>query len=825
MTIGKISGMDLHPDLIAATEELRTVHEHFQSGDFAGAVAICDQILETFEKHGLRVGSMPARVHQARGAALLEHGNAGAAMDALGRGAARLGPPGGELDEPETRGALLGTTGHALRTLGRYRAAREAYEMAIPLLRENPGDALVSAINSLGALVSHLGDVPRALALYEEAWDAMKDADVTSYQRGAVLLNLGSASGDVGEFQVALSRLEEALDLFRSAGNDASEAQALLSLSVLHSNADDSARARTMAEEAVAVVREAAPESELYARCLYRRETAAAELNEPSHALIPGLRECVETVSAVAPQGRDAYEMRTSLAAHLLADGHIEEGIAVAEDGMKAAEALRAEAGRGLGRQQIADASAMAYDTLVFALLFATSPVRREQLVEALEHRRGRWLLDTLGDPQEGEELNAERVNRLRALRAEARRARQQAHRARRQLAAGRPMEGGFDAEAVERVDLLAKHQIEAIDAQLGSNGEPPAVLSCAEIQARIAPHQTILHCYVTPMESAVVTLTAGELKVRELSIDEPWIAEAIERLTEAASAGEEIDESDLHTLSEQLLADLSDESSELIVVCDGPLHRLPWAILRDIHQAGKPLGMTRSISHAVSAAAYLALTGRAHRAPERDLLLVGDPAYTPHQFPDPRHRRLTGTARELAAIAALHPDHTLLTGTDATEAHVVEELTRHRRAHFACHGAGDDQSAAFGGLVLAPPGPADEALLENTDDTLEAWEIEDLSIPCETVVLASCSTAGGEILRGEGLVGLAHAFHRAGAREVLAALWPVDDAATARFMTALYEALNDGEPLAPAVRRTREAFAAERPAHWAPWVVFGPSG
>lgn len=817
--------MTLHPDLTTATDELRTVHELFQSGDFSGAVAICDQILETFEKHGLKVGSMPARVHQARGAALLEHGNASAAMDALGRGVACLGRPGGELDDPKTRGALLATTGHALRTLGRYKAAREAYEMAIPLLRENPDDGLVSAINSLGALVSHLGDVPRALALYEEAWEAMQGADVTAYQRGAVLLNLGSASGDVGEFQVALSRLEEALDLFCSAGNGVSEAQALLSLSVLHSKADDRAQARTMAEEAVAVAREAAPKSELYARCLYRRETAAAALNQPSHALIPGLRECVETVSAVAPQGRDAYEMRTSLAAHLLADGRIEEGIAVAEDGMKAAEALRAEAGSGLGRQQIADASAMAYDTLVFALLFDTSPARREQLFEALEHRRGRWLLDTLGNPGEGKGLETERVSHLRALRAEARRARQQAHRARRQLATGRPLEGGFDAEAMERVDVVARHQIEAIDAQLGSNGEPPAVLSCAEIQARITPDQSILHCYVTPMESAVVTLTADELKVRELSIDEPWMTESIERLTESISAGEAIDESDLQTLSEQLLADLSDESSELIVVCDGPLHRLPWAILRDIHRTGEPLGITRSISHAVSATAYLALTGRALPTPERDLLLVGDPAYTPQQFPDPRHRRLAGTARELAAIAALHPDHTLLAGADATEARVVEELPRHRRAHFACHGAGDDQSAAFGGLFLAPPRPTDEALVENTDDILEAWEIEDLSIPCETVVLASCSTAGGEILRGEGLVGLAHAFHRAGAREILAALWPVDDAATARFMTALYEALNEGEPLAPAVRRTREAFAAERPAHWAPWVVFGPPG
>jgi CHAT domain-containing protein/tetratricopeptide (TPR) repeat protein len=759
--------MSLHPDLIAATEELHTVHELFQSGDFPGAVAVCDQILDIFERHGLKVGPMPARVHQARGAALLEHGDASAAMEALGRGVSCLGWPGGELDDPETKGALLGTTGHALRTLGRYKAAREAYEMAIPLLGENPGDGLVSAINSLGALVSHLGDVPRALAIYEEAWEAMQGADVTASQRGAVLLNLGSARCDVGDFQVSLSQLEEALDLFRYSGNRANEAQALLSLSGLYSKAGDLVQARTMAEGAVAAARGAVEGSELYARCLYRRETAAAALGEQSHALIPGLRECVETVSAVAPQGRDAYEMRTSLAAHLLADGQIEDGISVAEEGVKAAEALRAEAGSGLGRQQVADTSAMAYDTLVFALLFATSPTRREQLVEALEHRRGRWLLDTLGNPEEVEELDAEHVQRLRSLRAEARRARQRVHRARRQLAAGHPPEGGVDVKALERIELGARHQIEAIDAQLGGDGTSSAVLSCAEIQARLGPQQAILHCYITPMESAVVTLTASDLRVRELSIGEPWMAEAIKRLSKAASAGKAIDEPTLRILSEQLLADLSDESSELIVICDGPLHRLPWAILSDIHRAGEPLGMTRSISHAVSATGYLALTGRTHPAPERDLLLVGDPAYTPQQFPDARDRGLAGTARELAAIAALYPDHTLLTGTAATEARVVEELVRHRRAHFACHGAGDDQSAAFGGLVLAPPGPADEALLKNTDDTLEAWEIEDLSIPCETVVLASCSTAGGEILRGEGLVGLAHAFHRAGAREV----------------------------------------------------------
>ena len=203
--------MDLHPEMVDATMELRTVHALYQQGDFAKAAALCDQILDTYARHGLTVGAMPARVLQSRGAAQIGQGKPNEAMKALGRGISVLGPPGGEYDDPAGRGRLLATTAHALRMLGRYGPAREAYEMAIPLLREDPNESLIAAINSLGALISHLGDVGRAKALYEEAWNETQEIEVDEDQRAWILLNLGGACGDLGELQVAVGHLEAAV--------------------------------------------------------------------------------------------------------------------------------------------------------------------------------------------------------------------------------------------------------------------------------------------------------------------------------------------------------------------------------------------------------------------------------------------------------------------------------------------------------------------------------------------------------------------------------------------------------------------------------------
>jgi CHAT domain-containing protein len=75
--------------------------------------------------------------------------------------------------------------------------------------------------------------------------------------------------------------------------------------------------------------------------------------------------------------------------------------------------------------------------------------------------------------------------------------------------------------------------------------------------------------------------------------------------------------------------------------------------------------------------------------------------------------------------------------------------------------------------------------------------------------------------LRGEGVLGLAYGFLANGSHAVVAALWPIEDAATARFMSEFYTAYRASGRAADALRtaqlRTRESADAEV---WSSFVV-----
>ena len=73
---------------------------------------------------------------------------------------------------------------------------------------------------------------------------------------------------------------------------------------------------------------------------------------------------------------------------------------------------------------------------------------------------------------------------------------------------------------------------------------------------------------------------------------------------------------------------------------------------------------------------------------------------------------------------------------------------------------------------------------------------------PCPRV-----RSAGERLYSGEGLVGFAWAFLRAGARRVVAGLWDVDDKSTVAVMDRLYAGVSSGEPPVTALRDAKLAL------------------
>ncbi len=160
--------------------------------------------------------------------------------------------------------------------------------------------------------------------------------------------------------------------------------------------------------------------------------------------------------------------------------------------------------------------------------------------------------------------------------------------------------------------------------------------------------------------------------------------------------------------------------------------------------------------------------------------------------------RRLPSTAieaRELAAIAG-DPEQTLsLVGAEASRDNVIRApLHGYRIVHFAAHAFADSRDPALASIALSRFGADGRPL----DGALRQYDIAQLRLNADLVVLSGCDTALGREIAGEGPIGLAHAFLRSGARAVVATLWQVPDTSTAVLMQEFYRQMLEHRRAAP---------------------------
>jgi CHAT domain-containing protein len=191
------------------------------------------------------------------------------------------------------------------------------------------------------------------------------------------------------------------------------------------------------------------------------------------------------------------------------------------------------------------------------------------------------------------------------------------------------------------------------------------------------------------------------------------------------------------------------------------------------------------------------------------------------------RYRRLPQTRVEAQAILSLVPESHRFQALDfdANRDVVMSgTLAGYDIVHFATHGLLNTARPELSGLVLSL---VDRLGQRQTAGYLRLFEIYNMDINAELVVLSACRTALGKEIRGEGLIGLTRGFMYAGASRVMVSLWNISDVATATLMEHFYRALlEDGERPAQALRTAQRAMLADPrtsdPYYWAPFVLQG---
>jgi tetratricopeptide (TPR) repeat protein len=259
-------------------------------------------------------------------------------------------------------------------------------------------------------------------------------------------------------------------------------------------------------------------------------------------------------------------------------------------------------------------------------------------------------------------------------------------------------------------------------------------------------------------------------------------------------------------------LSDLSPSIKRLVVVPDGPLHRLPLDALQLAD--GRYVVERFSISAAPSARVISALwrerNGFRPDSAALQLLAFGDPEVD--SLP-----RIKASGREAKLVARYAPRAEVRLGKEASAEYLKHAaLARFRVLHFATHALVDDRSLTGTALSLAR-GTGDGGLVGPGD-------LAALRLKADLVVLSGCRSAGGVVVTGEGIQGLTAPLLAAGARAVVASQWQIADRSTVQFMEAFYRGLAGGLPAGEALRAAKlDALHRGAPAStWAAFTLVG---
>lgn len=139
---------------------------------------------------------------------------------------------------------------------------------------------------------------------------------------------------------------------------------------------------------------------------------------------------------------------------------------------------------------------------------------------------------------------------------------------------------------------------------------------------------------------------------------------------------------------------------------------------------------------------------------------------------------------------------------------------------HFVAHGTASRTSPLDSAIVLSKSGTEDDSF------KLYARDIIHHPLHAELVTISTCYGAGARAYSGEGLVGLSWAFLRAGAHNVIGALWEVSDVSTPQLMDELYGELAKGKTPDTALRNAklkllRSGTTFRKPFYWAPFQLY----
>ncbi|MEL6559817.1 MAG: CHAT domain-containing tetratricopeptide repeat protein [Bacteroidota bacterium] len=180
----------------------------------------------------------------------------------------------------------------------------------------------------------------------------------------------------------------------------------------------------------------------------------------------------------------------------------------------------------------------------------------------------------------------------------------------------------------------------------------------------------------------------------------------------------------------------------------------------------------------------------------------------------------LPSAQKEVAAIASLFKGKHL-NGTNASEENFKNMAQNSMYLHLAAHAFSNDTDPLLSRVVL-------DNSIGVDDGDLFAYEIYNMNLNSDLVVLSACNTGTGKYQKGAGVISLASSFKYAGSQNLITSLWSVPDQPTAVIMNSFYRYINEGKTKADALRSAKLDYlknadaTTSLPYYWSGFILIG---
>ena len=744
-----------------------------------------------------------------------------------------------DLGDAHLEAALLTNLGWAYVYLGDSQQAFDSFSRALALRHVNgdkPGEALT--LYGVGWFYALTDQNEKALEIFDQSLSLRREL---KDRKGEAVTRVGIAKilHRLGKNQESIDYLTEAIEILRSSKFRSGLAEALSSLGWVE-----------------------------YA--VKRHESA---INHFEEALL--LWQQLEDRTGEATTRYGIARAKTQL-------GKLSEAQQHMQVALEYVEAMRA---RGENQRLRTSYFSLAQDYYEFAIellmrLHAESPGKgyANEAFRVSERSRNRNLLDLLNeanvDIRQGVEPTL--LQRERLLRRQFDEA---AERKRASLGSGVPAQQR--AVLAQEVNNLSAN-LEEVQSQIRKASPHYALLtqarpvSASDVQQSLLDNDTMLVEYALGSEHSYLwALTKDELlsyelppraeiEARSREVYNLITARNVNRKGESnAEKRERIGRADAEyhdaarRLSEMLLGPVAHklDKTRLVIVAHGLLQVIPFAALpapgsAESRSTWEPLLARHEIISIPSASVLAVLRQRVPRAEPRHMIaIIADPvfapnderlsSYTNHIGFLPHGKSISGSDTERALprlfstrweanrIASFLQKKESVVALDfaASRDFVTSaEFAESRYLHLATHTLINEEHLELTGIALSNF----DSEGRRQDGFLRTYEIYRLRLLADLVVLSSCQSGLGKEVKGEGLVGLTHAFMYAGVPRVVASLWTVSDNPTAQLMAQFYrEMLKNGQVSPAAALRSAQLSMSkdkrwESPYFWSGFVLQG---